>query len=83
MSLRHISRVCLRAVQGLKDHNSKTMIKPPQAKPRSESDHPTHPRKFSGVIEPQMMMGDGVDKRRLRQAEKADQLFHLIYWGPN
>ncbi|KAL7185630.1 hypothetical protein ACSBR2_027555 [Camellia fascicularis] len=83
MSLRHISRVCVRAVQGIVDHNSKgPMTKPPQARPISESDNPINVRRFSGIVEPAKKVNRD-EKRRKREAEKAEHLTHLICWGPN
>ncbi|KAK2985919.1 hypothetical protein RJ640_008135 [Escallonia rubra] len=82
MSLRHISRVCFRAVQGLKDQNSKGIIKPSQPKPRSESENSGHGRRVSGIVEPAKKVNVDDEKRRMRAAEKADNVLQLIFWGP-
>lgn len=81
MSLRYISRTCLRAVQGLKDQNSKGIIKNSPARPRSESDNSTQFRCFSGAIEP-MKKACVDEQRRSREAEKAEYVMQLIIWGP-
>ncbi|KAK3016811.1 hypothetical protein RJ639_007430 [Escallonia herrerae] len=82
MSLRHMSRVCLRAVQGLKDQNSKGIIKPSQPKPRSESEKSGHGRRVSGIVEPAKKVNVDDEKRRMRVAEKEDNVLQLIFWGP-
>ncbi|KAL9382704.1 hypothetical protein Peur_025739 [Populus x canadensis] len=73
---------CLGAVQGLKDQNSKGMMKHHQARAaRPESENSTQFRWVSGAIEP-MKMGGVSEMLRVREAEKAENAMHLICWGP-
>jgi hypothetical protein len=82
MSLSSVSRNCLGAVQGLKDQNSKGMMKHHQARAaRPESENSTQFRWVSGAIEP-MKMGGVSEMLRVREAEKAENAMHLICWGP-
>ncbi|KAI6672884.1 hypothetical protein NL676_000790 [Syzygium grande] len=91
MSLRYMSRVCMRAVQGLiKDHprSSKTMpfgIKPSQAKSNTESSasKPSQFRWVSGSRDAAKTAAMMDESRRLREAEKADKVMHLMCWGPH
>ncbi|KAJ4847877.1 hypothetical protein Tsubulata_011601 [Turnera subulata] len=83
MSLRYMSRTCIRAVQGLKDQNSsKGMIRHPQARTRSESDSSNQFRRISGAVEPMKKAGALDDKKKSRKAEKAENVMHLVCWGP-
>ncbi|KAF7848227.1 hypothetical protein BT93_L2178 [Corymbia citriodora subsp. variegata] len=90
MSLRYMSKVCMRAVQVLlkdRPRSSKAMsfgIKPSQAKSNAESaGKPSQFRLVSGggdAAKTAALMDEG---RRLREAEKADKVMHLMFWGPH
>ncbi|KAE8075843.1 hypothetical protein FH972_014530 [Carpinus fangiana] len=81
MSLRYLSRIGVRLVEGLKDQGSKGFTRPPQSKFRSDSDNSSQVRRFSGTLEP-MKKVNMARRRRLRRAEKAENVVHLICWGP-
>jgi hypothetical protein len=81
MSLRYLSRIGVRLVEGLKDQGSKGLTRPPQSKIRSDSDNSSQVRWFSGTVEP-MKKVNMAGKTRLRDAEKAENIMHLICWGP-
>ncbi|CAK9147182.1 unnamed protein product [Ilex paraguariensis] len=73
MSLRHMSRICLRAFQWLKGHNSKGIVKPSQARPKSESEQSTDVRRVSGmVVETAKKVKVDEKQRMRREAEKAE-----------
>ncbi|EOX99298.1 hypothetical protein QQP08_007982 [Theobroma cacao] len=79
MSLRYLSRICVRALQGLKDHSSKGIMG--RAKPRSEPGKSSQFGWVSRTKEPVKQVGLD-DKQKLREAEKAENIMHLICWGP-
>lgn len=82
MSLRYLSRIGVRLVEGVKDQGSKGFTRsPPQSKIRSDSDNSSQVRWFSGTVEP-MKKVNMARRRRLRNAEKAENVVHLICWGP-
>ncbi|KAL3714840.1 hypothetical protein ACJRO7_006702 [Eucalyptus globulus] len=90
MSLRYMSKVCLRAVQGLiKDRpwSSKAMsfgIKPSQTKNNMESaGKPSQFRWVSGGGDATKTAAMMEKSRQLREAEKADKIMHLVCWGPH
>ncbi|XVF01899.1 hypothetical protein REPUB_Repub04eG0128700 [Reevesia pubescens] len=80
MSLRYLHRICVRAVQGLKDHNHKRIMA--GAKPRSEPGKSSQVRWVSDTREPVKQVGSLDDKQKLRKDEKAENIMHLICWGP-
>ncbi|XVE66259.1 hypothetical protein DITRI_Ditri08aG0066300 [Diplodiscus trichospermus] len=53
-----------------------------QAKPRSEPGKSTPVRCVSGTREPVKQVSLD-DKQKLREAEKAENIIHLICWGPS
>ncbi|OMO96344.1 hypothetical protein CCACVL1_04991 [Corchorus capsularis] len=90
MSLRHLSRIFVRAIQVVKDHSCKGIMggggKPfynQAAKPKSEggTGKSSQIRWVSGSREPVKQVGLD-DKQKLREAEKAENIMHLICWGP-
>ncbi|KAJ7981385.1 hypothetical protein O6P43_000654 [Quillaja saponaria] len=72
-------RTCARAIDGFKDHISKGVTKPSQ--PRSDSDNSAQFRRFSRAAEPMKMVDVGRNQN-IRKAEKAENVMHLICWGP-
>lgn len=82
MSLRYVSRMYLnawaRAGQSMKDQGSRLdttgfmSIQPAGAKKGGQA------RRFSGAEE----RVSAEEKRRRREAEKAETVHHLICWGP-
>ncbi|KAK4577453.1 hypothetical protein RGQ29_027812 [Quercus rubra] len=81
MSLRYLSRTAVRIVEGVKEQGSKGLTRPPQSKIRSDSDNSSQIRWFSCTVEP-IKKVNVAGKRRLREAEKAENVMHLICWGP-
>ncbi|OMO98874.1 hypothetical protein COLO4_13655 [Corchorus olitorius] len=88
MSLRHLSRIFVKSIQMLKEQSSKGIMggggKPfyhQAAKPKSEGGKSSQIRWVSGTREPVKQVGLD-DKQKLREAEKAENIMHLICWGP-
>lgn len=82
MSLRYMSRMVVRAIQGMKEQSSKGTIlsgfkssSSSQARPRSDSGQ------FRWVSGAKKVTMD--EKSRIRKAEKAENVMHLVCWGPN
>ncbi|OMO98875.1 hypothetical protein COLO4_13656 [Corchorus olitorius] len=81
MSLRYISRTCLKVVQWGKDQNPKGIIKPSQGRPKAESDNSAQIRCISGGSESAKVAattGKGIS----RESEKIENAMHLVLWGP-
>lgn len=58
-------------------------IKPSPARPRPESGKPVDIRRVLGAGESKKKMISVDEKlRRVREAEKAEKVLHLICWGP-
>lgn len=79
-----MSRVCFRAIQGLKEQNRKGPSIKPSNSSRQLSDatdnsiYVTRTSASSGM--------ESVQKghqKKMREAEKAENVMHLICWGPN
>ncbi|KAK4769233.1 hypothetical protein SAY86_027383 [Trapa natans] len=92
MSLRYVSRVCMRSVQALKDRTSSTTTttmlsrppKPCQEKPASEpsSGNTQHVESVScSGGDKEVDEAAAEESRRLQEAEKAEKVMHLIFWG--
>ncbi|KAK2985920.1 hypothetical protein RJ640_008136 [Escallonia rubra] len=56
---------------------------PPPARPMSESRKSGTPRWFFGAGEPVKDVRMDDEKRRAREAEKAEKIVQLIFWGPH
>ncbi|OWM78609.1 hypothetical protein CDL15_Pgr002780 [Punica granatum] len=90
-----MTRICMRSVQRLKDRggscsSSKAMFggfKPSKAKSGSESSinssKQEQVRWVSNSTETAKETEAAEEIRRLREAEKAEKVMHLICWGPH
>lgn len=86
-----MSRICLATLKGMKEHNSRAMMmagaKASPVELRSESGNITKQRRWTqaGDREPLKKI-DGLindqQRRKLREAQKAENVMHLIFWGP-
>lgn len=93
MSLRYVSRICMRSVQGVKDRSSSSSMammsrsaRPSQAKPSSEpsTGSTQQVRWVSCSGDSAEKAGEAAEEsRRLHEAEKAEKVMHLICWGPH
>lgn len=86
MSLRYMSRMCLRAIRLLKEQQvgSKPMATLKSTTPSQSQDRANQVRWFSGAAADHPAKGPALnEKLKRRRAEKAENVVHLICWGPN
>lgn len=79
-----MSRVCFRAIQGLKEQNCKgPPIKPPNgARQLSDAtDNSIYVKRASASSG--MESVKKAHLKKMREAEKAENVMNLICWGPN
>ncbi|CAL5014660.1 unnamed protein product [Urochloa decumbens] len=91
MSLRYASRVVLRAAQAVRSRQpaaARSMPMPAAPKPSGTASAPAAQRPQGGQ---QVVPGAGggvaagvsAEKLRRRKAQKAENVMHLVCWGPN
>ncbi|KAG1338480.1 hypothetical protein COCNU_04G007860 [Cocos nucifera] len=87
MSLRYTSRMCLRAIQLLlkeQQVGSKPMATLKSCTPSQSQARSKQVKWFSGAATEHSAKGPALDERlKRRRAEKAENVMHLICWGPN
>lgn len=74
----------LTAIKRMMAQNANGMMagsKPSQAVPRSDSGNSSKVSRVSSFKD-LVKMGDVDEQRRAREAEKAEKVMHLIFWGP-
>ena len=86
MSLRYTSRMCLRAIQLLKEQQmgSKPMATLKSSSPSQSQARANRVRWFSSAATDHSTKEPGLDEKlKRRRAEKAENVMHLVCWGPN